>query len=119
MDHWTIFLILCLASTRLGTTTSLTSNVINYGAVGDGKTDESQTSAVELSDISYSGIMGTSTADEAINLSCSQSGGGCTDISLDRVYIASTIPGKKTYANCFNAHGRSTHTKPTVKCLMQ
>ncbi|CAL5373515.1 unnamed protein product [Camellia sinensis] len=69
MDHWTIFLILCLASTRLGTTTSLTSNVMNYGAVGDGKTDESQTSAVELSDISYSGIMGTSTADEAINLS--------------------------------------------------
>ncbi|KAI8017476.1 putative polygalacturonase [Camellia lanceoleosa] len=81
---------------------------------------QNKTSAVELSDISYSGIMGTSTADEAINLSCSQSGGGCcTDISLDRVYIASTIPGKKTNANCFNAHGRSTHTKPTVKCLMQ
>ncbi|CAL5398108.1 unnamed protein product [Camellia sinensis] len=76
--------------------------------------------AVELSDISYSGIMGTSTADEVINLSCSQSGsGGCTDISLDCVYIASTIPGKKTYANCFNAHGRPTHTKPTVKCLLQ
>ncbi|CAL5401287.1 unnamed protein product [Camellia sinensis] len=70
--------------------------------------------------LSYSGIMGTSTADEVINLSCSQSGSsGCTDISLDCVYIASTIPGKKTYANCFNAHGRSTHTKPTVKCLLQ
>ncbi|KAL7191418.1 hypothetical protein ACSBR2_023485 [Camellia fascicularis] len=80
---------------------------------------QNKTSAVELSDISYSGIMGTSTADEVINLSCNQSGGGCTDISLDRVYIASTIPGKKTYANCFNAHGRSTHTKPTVICLLQ
>ncbi|CAL5340304.1 unnamed protein product [Camellia sinensis] len=81
---------------------------------------QNKTSAVELSDISYSGIMGTSTADEVINLSCSQSGsGGCTDISLDCVYIASTIPGKKTYANCLNAHGRSTHTKPAVKCLLQ
>ncbi|KAG5537569.1 hypothetical protein RHGRI_024877 [Rhododendron griersonianum] len=77
----------------------------------------SQTSAVELSDITYSGINGTSTADDAINLSCSQSA-GCTGISIDHVNITSANLGKRTYANCFNAHGTCTHTVPPVKCLL-
>ncbi|KAE9467787.1 hypothetical protein C3L33_00331, partial [Rhododendron williamsianum] len=76
-----------------------------------------KTSAVELSDITYSGINGTSTADDAINLSCSQSA-GCTGILIDHVYITSENLGKRTYANCFNAHGTCTHTVPPVKCLL-
>ncbi|KAK3016692.1 hypothetical protein RJ639_007097 [Escallonia herrerae] len=78
---------------------------------------QNKTSAIKLSDISYRGILGTSTTDEVINLSCSESV-GCTNIVLDHVYITSTIPGKKAYTNCINAYGRSTHTKPTVKCLL-
>ncbi|XP_052176544.1 probable polygalacturonase At3g15720 isoform X2 [Diospyros lotus] len=79
---------------------------------------QNKTSAVQLSDISYYGIVGTSATDSAINLSCSQVGAGCTNIKLDRVYIASATPGRRAYATCFNAHGRATHTKPAVKCLL-
>ncbi|KAL2516584.1 putative polygalacturonase [Forsythia ovata] len=75
------------------------------------------TSTVAISDVTYSGITGTSVAENVINLSCSQSV-GCSNIKLDRVYITSSTPGKKVYANCVNAHGKSTHTKPAVKCLL-
>ncbi|KAK2974390.1 hypothetical protein RJ640_021246 [Escallonia rubra] len=78
---------------------------------------QNKTSAIKLSDISYRGILGTSTTDEVINLSCSESV-GCTNIVLDHVYITSTIPGKKAYSNCINAYGRCNHTIPTVKCLL-
>ncbi|KAK4479724.1 hypothetical protein RD792_015256 [Penstemon davidsonii] len=73
-------------------------------------------SAVAISDVLFSTISGTSIAENVINLSCSQSV-GCTNIRLDRVYITSTVPGKKVYANCFNAHGKATRTKPAIKCL--
>lgn len=76
-----------------------------------------KTSAVKLSDISYSGISGTSKSEQVINLSCSQSV-GCSNIGIDRVYIKSSTPGKRVYANCINAHGKYTHTKPAVKCLL-
>ncbi|XP_057969361.1 probable polygalacturonase At3g15720 [Malania oleifera] len=78
---------------------------------------QNKTSAVKVSDVSYRGIVGTSSsADKVINLSCSQTV-GCTDIQLDHVYIKSTVPGKKARSFCFNAYGRATHTKPIVRCL--
>ncbi|MFS8025041.1 putative endo-polygalacturonase [Helianthus anomalus] len=49
------------------------------------------TSAIKLSDISYSGIMGTSMMDSVINLSCSESV-ACTNIAMDNVYISLVIP---------------------------
>ncbi|KAL6996552.1 endo-polygalacturonase [Sarracenia purpurea var. burkii] len=79
---------------------------------------QNKTSAIKLSDITYSAIMGTSTAEQVINLKCSQSV-GCTNIVLNRVYISSTTPGKRVYAACYNAHGRATNTKPAVKCLLK
>ncbi|KAA8540480.1 hypothetical protein F0562_024601 [Nyssa sinensis] len=79
---------------------------------------QNKTSAIKLSDISYTAISGTSTSDKVIDLSCSQSV-GCTNIVLDHVYITPTVQGKRIYANCFNAHGRASHTKPAVKCLLQ
>lgn len=75
------------------------------------------TSAVAISDVTFSAISGTSIAENVINLSCSQTI-GCKNINLDRVYISSSTPGKKVSANCFNAHGRATHTRPAVKCLL-
>ncbi|XP_074360261.1 putative polygalacturonase At3g15720 [Apium graveolens] len=76
-----------------------------------------QTSAVELSDIRYKSIVGTSGTDQVINLSCSRSH-GCTNIRIERVYIRSMTPGKRINANCINAHGTWSHTIPDVKCLL-
>ncbi|PIN16144.1 Polygalacturonase [Handroanthus impetiginosus] len=78
---------------------------------------QNYTSAVAISDVSFTAINGTSIAENVINLSCSQTI-GCRNINIDRVYITSSTPSKKVLANCFNAHGRATHTKPTVKCLL-
>ncbi|KAK6125180.1 hypothetical protein DH2020_041081 [Rehmannia glutinosa] len=78
---------------------------------------QNYTSAVSISDVSFTGISGTSIASNVINLSCSQTV-GCTNIKLDRVYITSSTPGNKVFANCFNAHGKATRTKPAVKCLL-
>ncbi|XP_022720773.1 probable polygalacturonase At3g15720 [Durio zibethinus] len=77
----------------------------------------SGTSAIKISDVSYSSIVGTSTTDKVINLSCDQNV-GCSNIQLHNVYIESTVPGKKAYSYCFNAHGKYTHTRPVVNCLL-
>ncbi|KAF5787093.1 putative polygalacturonase [Helianthus annuus] len=74
------------------------------------------TSAIRLSDISYSGITGTSMMDSVINLSCSESV-ACTNIAMDNVYISSVIPGRKVFGKCINAHGRISHVKPWFNCL--
>ncbi|MBA0812367.1 hypothetical protein Gohar_026338, partial [Gossypium harknessii] len=65
----------------------------------------------------YRSIIGTSTTDKVINLSCDQNV-GCTDIQFNYVYITPTdVPGKKAYAFSFNAHENYTHTIPVVKGL--
>ncbi|KAB2061326.1 hypothetical protein ES319_A10G078700v1 [Gossypium barbadense] len=74
------------------------------------------TSGIRISDVSYRSIIGTSTTDKVINLSCDQNV-GCTNIQFNYVYITSTVPGKKAYAFSFNAHGNYTHTRPVVKGL--
>ncbi|KVH93030.1 Glycoside hydrolase, family 28 [Cynara cardunculus var. scolymus] len=74
------------------------------------------TSAVKLSDITYKGIAGTSSMDNVINLSCSESV-ACTNIVMDSVYISSATPGRKVFGSCINAHGRLSHVKPFLKCL--
>lgn len=79
-------------------------------------TNLTQTAAVALSDIAFRGISGTSLMDEVINLSCSETV-GCKNILLDRVYISS-VKGNPVHAKCVNAHGRHTHTRPVVNCLL-
>ncbi|KAG4178936.1 hypothetical protein ERO13_A10G075000v2 [Gossypium hirsutum] len=77
---------------------------------------KNETSGIRISDVSYRSIIGTSTTDKVINLSCDQNV-GCTNIQFNYVYITSTVPGKKAYAFSFNAHGNYTHTRPVVKGL--
>ncbi|MBA0628133.1 hypothetical protein Godav_022902 [Gossypium davidsonii] len=78
---------------------------------------KNETSGIRISDVSYRSIIGTSTTDKVINLSCDQNV-GCTDIQFNYVYITSTdFPGKKACAFSFNAHGNYTHTSPVVKGL--
>ncbi|XP_048129473.1 probable polygalacturonase At3g15720 [Rhodamnia argentea] len=79
---------------------------------------QNKTSGIRVSDISYSAIYGTSVTDKVINLSCDQNF-GCSNIVLDHVYIKSTVPKTKAYPYCFNAHGRYSHTKPAVTCLLE
>ncbi|KAF8400648.1 hypothetical protein HHK36_013947 [Tetracentron sinense] len=71
------------------------------------------TSAVAISDVRYNGVQGTSSVDNAINLSCSHSV-GCTNIVMDQINITSAVPGKQTSSYCLNAHGRSVYFSPVI-----
>ncbi|KAJ1413370.1 Pectin lyase fold/virulence factor [Sesbania bispinosa] len=84
----------------------------------NGMTCQNKTQAIKVSDITYRGIIGTSLTDKAINLNCDQNV-GCSNIVLDRVYIAPAVPGLKVFSFCHNAHGKATHTKPSVNCLLK
>ncbi|KAJ4718378.1 Pectin lyase-like superfamily protein [Melia azedarach] len=63
-----------------------------------------KTKAVQISDVSYFGIHGTSVKEYAIALDCSQTS-GCSNILLDHIHITSTEANSKTYSSCTNAHG--------------
>lgn len=74
-----------------------------------------QTSGVNVSEVTYSNVQGTSADEQAITLDCSEN--GCFNIKMDLVKITSTVPGKQTTALCKNAHGTSSSTVPQVPCL--
>ncbi|KAJ4707899.1 putative Pectin lyase-like superfamily protein [Melia azedarach] len=73
------------------------------------------TSGVNVSEVTYSNVQGTSADEQAITLDCSEN--GCFNIKMDLVKITSTVPGKQTTALCKNAHGTSSSTVPQVPCL--
>ena len=76
-----------------------------------------QTSAVEVSDVSYQGLRGTSTTKVAVKLSCSESV-GCKNLAFEDIDIRSTDSDKTTQSSCSNAHGTSTNTVPAIDCLL-
>ncbi|XP_057433264.1 probable polygalacturonase At3g15720 [Lotus japonicus] len=71
--------------------------------------------AVKVSDVTYSNVRGTSASENAIILSCDASV-GCTDIVLNNIDIT-LAAGGKTSALCSNAHGTASSFNPTVSCL--
>ena len=75
-------------------------------------------SAVEVSDVTFRDVRGTSADEIAIDLVCSDSV-GCNNIWLENIDIRSAIPGKQTYSRCNNAHGTTKSTFPIVPCLTQ
>ncbi|KAF5741644.1 hypothetical protein HS088_TW10G00648 [Tripterygium wilfordii] len=75
-----------------------------------------ETSAVEVSDVSFIGFHGTSSTENAITLECSEIK-GCSNIILDDINIVHVVPGQVTQASCFNAHGTSGVTTPAIDCL--
>ncbi|PNY09509.1 polygalacturonase, partial [Trifolium pratense] len=77
-----------------------------------------QTKAIKISDVTYRGISGTSLTDKAINLNCDQNV-GCSNLVFDRVYVRSAVPKMKVFSFCHNAHGRASHTKPILNCLLK
>ncbi|OVA13260.1 Glycoside hydrolase [Macleaya cordata] len=78
---------------------------------------KNETSALKVSDVTYSGIHGTSVNDEAaINLNCSQAV-PCSNIVMNQINIQSTNPDGNTSSYCSNANGKSNDTSPAVPCL--
>ncbi|CAK7356905.1 unnamed protein product [Dovyalis caffra] len=78
---------------------------------------KNETSAVQISDITYTNVHGTSISDDSISLKCSQSI-GCTNLVLNDINITSASRGIVTKSTCFNAHGKHGPTIPSVDCLL-
>ncbi|KAL0441622.1 UNVERIFIED_CONTAM: putative polygalacturonase [Sesamum radiatum] len=79
-----------------------------------------QTSAVKVSEVTYTGLVGTSSCKNAtISFRCSDTV-PCTNITLNGVDITSADPGNSTTAICLNAHGTAHDTtSPIVDCLIK
>eukprot|EP00261_Vitis_vinifera_P036379 XP_019077622.1 PREDICTED: probable polygalacturonase At1g80170 [Vitis vinifera] len=77
------------------------------------KTDcQSMKSAVQISDVSFTGFWGTSATDDAIKLSCIETV-GCANITVDDISIKSASGNGETYS-CINAHGTVNKTFPPL-----
>ncbi|KAL8512515.1 hypothetical protein ACS0TY_018840 [Phlomoides rotata] len=79
-----------------------------------------KTSAVQVSDVNFIGLRGTTISKNAsIDLSCSRTH-PCSNILLQDVDIKPANPSVRSYSNCLNAHGKCTNcTNPAVNCLQQ
>ena len=76
-----------------------------------------KTSAVQVSDVQYVRLNGSSADDEAIVLHCSEST-PCTNITLATINIEAANPEDQAKASCFNAQGTKNGTViPAVPCL--
>ncbi|KAI3472352.1 hypothetical protein Pfo_031187 [Paulownia fortunei] len=71
---------------------------------------------VQISNVIYKEVAGTSTTDIAINLNCSKSV-PCFGISMESVQLTSAIVGKQVTANCSNAYGQEVDVVPGP-CLL-
>ncbi|XP_020414871.1 probable polygalacturonase At2g43860 [Prunus persica] len=90
-----------------------TFNVLDYGAVGDGQTDDSKISGVGVSDVKYIDFQATSASEEAIKFDCSKIL-GCVNIVMNQINIALQVAGKEIHASCNNVNGTSSATIPVV-----
>ncbi|PIN02809.1 Polygalacturonase [Handroanthus impetiginosus] len=71
---------------------------------------------VQISNVVYKEIYGTSSTNIAINLNCSRYV-PCVGISMESIELTSAKIGKKVTANCSNAHGQETDVVPG-SCLL-
>ncbi|XP_065874665.1 probable polygalacturonase At3g15720 [Euphorbia lathyris] len=79
---------------------------------------QNQTNAVKISDVSFSGIRGTSFTETTVNIACSESV-GCSNILVSNIDITSSAPqNQKVASYCLNAHGSSSNANPQVPCLL-
>ncbi|XP_074562036.1 polygalacturonase ADPG2-like [Curcuma longa] len=77
----------------------------------------SQATAVEVSDVKYIDVTGSSTSNVAIALNCSQSV-PCTGITMDNVNLWSANQGQRVQSYCIDAHGSAKNqVTPAVPCL--
>ncbi|CAL9160702.1 unnamed protein product [Musa hybrid cultivar] len=79
---------------------------------------EKKSSAVQVTDVRFIEVRGTSSSQVAINLNCSQNV-ACTGITIQNVEIQPAQQGGQASSYCFNAHGTVTGVAmPAVPCLM-
>ncbi|XP_050220250.1 probable polygalacturonase At3g15720 [Mercurialis annua] len=75
------------------------------------------TTAIAVSDVTYSDFRGTSSKEEAIRLDCSDIN-GCTNVVMNTVQITPSDPSiNKTTAYCNHAKGIYNNVTPSVGCL--
>ncbi|GAV69808.1 Glyco_hydro_28 domain-containing protein, partial [Cephalotus follicularis] len=80
---------------------------------------KNETSAVQISNVMYSQISGTSHRQIAVELACSEST-PCTDIFMKDIHLQSTEDGDETSSYCLNVRGlRNSQVFPNVPCLLQ
>ncbi|CAL0328036.1 unnamed protein product [Lupinus luteus] len=72
--------------------------------------------AVEVSDVTYRNIIGTSPSEKVINLNCDLKI-GCNDIVMEDINITPSSSGNEVYASCTKAEGTSSSCTPTPSCL--
>ncbi|XP_015878509.2 probable polygalacturonase At3g15720 [Ziziphus jujuba] len=84
----------------------------------DASVESNKESAVEISEVTYKDVHGSSADEKAIHLQCCESV-GCTSITLDQINITSSDAGKQTYSVCNNVQGTATATNPNVPCLKE
>ncbi|XVF60475.1 hypothetical protein PTKIN_Ptkin08bG0050100 [Pterospermum kingtungense] len=78
---------------------------------------ENQTSAVEVSNIGYSEISGTTHKEIAVKLACSE-WSPCKNITMKDINLRNEDEGKQTSSYCLNAEGyRNGRVYPNVSCL--
>ncbi|KAL6006309.1 hypothetical protein ACLOJK_040356 [Asimina triloba] len=76
-----------------------------------------QTDAVQVSNLKFADLRGTSTSEAAINLSCSETV-ACAAILLHNVNFTSAVPGPSSKSYCLNAQGSADGlVEPSVPCL--
>lgn len=77
-----------------------------------------QSSALKVSDVTFSNIQGTCSGDNAVVLDCDKI--GCDNITLNNINITSIDPKKPTPAVCNNVKGIGNNIiSPKVPCLNQ
>ena len=75
------------------------------------------TSAVAISDVSYTGIIGTASGDEVMSLNCGTES-SCNNIVLDDVHLKTSDPTKTAFVHCVNFNGRASNVEPSLdQCL--
>ncbi|KAK9030796.1 hypothetical protein V6N11_032208 [Hibiscus sabdariffa] len=80
---------------------------------------KNQTSAVEISNVRYEDIKGTSGRRIAVQLSCSEST-PCTNILMKDISLRNKDQNDDTSSICFNAHGfTNSRVEPNVPCLQK
>ncbi|WRX21758.1 Glycoside hydrolase [Theobroma cacao] len=78
-----------------------------------------ETSAVEIDNVAYSQIEGTTDRETAVQLACSEST-PCTNIFMKDINLRYEEDEEKTSSYCLNAQGlRNGRVSPNVTCLQQ
>lgn len=73
-------------------------------------------SPIQISDVTFRDIYGSSADVVAINLNCGDNA-ACTNILINNVNITSGTPGQELKATCHNAQGTANSASPAVPCL--